>query len=123
MKYEKDPKIDFVITWVDGNDPKWLEEKNKYKNNSKNLSNTSNRFRDWDNLQYWFRAIEKFTPWVNRIHFVTYGHLPKWLNTNNSKLNVVKVLTLLCCSEKLSILYLKFFWFWLYIFPLLKICL
>lgn len=90
MKYEKDPKIDFVITWVDGNDPKWLEEKNKYKNNSKNLSNTSNRFRDWDNLQYWFRAIEKFTPWVNRIHFVTYGHLPKWLNTNNSKLNVVK---------------------------------
>ena len=24
-------KIDFVITWVDGNDPKWQKEKNKYK--------------------------------------------------------------------------------------------
>ena len=25
---EKEP-IDFVITWVDGNDPKWQEEKDK----------------------------------------------------------------------------------------------
>ena len=38
MKYEKEQKIDFVITWVDGNDSKWLEEKNKYKNNSNNTN-------------------------------------------------------------------------------------
>ena len=25
-------KIDFVITWVDGSDPKWLAEKKKYEN-------------------------------------------------------------------------------------------
>ena len=23
-------KIDFVITWVDGNDPQWRKEKNQY---------------------------------------------------------------------------------------------
>ena len=23
-------KIDFVVTWVDGNDPEWCKEKNKY---------------------------------------------------------------------------------------------
>ena len=23
-------KIDFVIPWVDGNDPKWLKERNQY---------------------------------------------------------------------------------------------
>ena len=23
-------KIDFVVTWVDGNDPMWREEKKKY---------------------------------------------------------------------------------------------
>ena len=23
-------KIDFVLTWVDGSDPNWLQEKNKY---------------------------------------------------------------------------------------------
>ena len=25
-----DEKIDFVIAWVDGSDPNWLKEKNKY---------------------------------------------------------------------------------------------
>jgi hypothetical protein len=40
-------------------------------------------------LQYWFRGIEKFAPWVDEIHFVTYGHLPDWLDTNHPKLNIV----------------------------------
>jgi hypothetical protein len=31
-------KIDFVITWVDGSDPKWLAEKNKYENVRSTLS-------------------------------------------------------------------------------------
>src|SRR5699024_12780724 len=48
------------------------------------------RFRDWDNLQYWFRAVEEYAPWVNKIHFVTWGHIPNWLNTEHPKLNVVK---------------------------------
>ena len=33
--------------------------------------------------------MEKFAPWVNKIHFVTWGHLPKWLDTTNPKLNIV----------------------------------
>ena len=40
--------------------------------------------------RWWFRAVEKFAPWVNKIHFVTYGHLPKWLNIDNPKLNIAK---------------------------------
>ena len=81
--------IDFVVTWVDGNDPVWQAEKAKY-SPSKNADNRNVRFRDWDNMQYWVRAVEKFAPWVNKKHFVTYGHLPKWLNTDNPKLNIVK---------------------------------
>lgn len=27
---EKHKEIDFVVTWVDGNDPAWLEQKNMY---------------------------------------------------------------------------------------------
>ena len=83
-------KIDFVLLWVDGSDPQWLEEKNKYNPKGKDFSNDINRFRDWGILQYWFRGIEKFAPWVNKIHFVTYGHLPSWLDTTNPKLNIVK---------------------------------
>jgi len=83
-------KIDFVLLWVDGSDPQWLAEKNKYLGIKKGDSIADNRFRDWDNLKYWFRGVEKFAPWVNKIHFITYGHLPEWLNTENSKLNIVK---------------------------------
>lgn len=84
-----DPKIDFVIAWVDGNDSEWLAEKAKYSPSAMADSATPVRFRDWDNLQYWFRSVEKFAPWVNQIHFITWGHLPKWLNTENPKLHIV----------------------------------
>lgn len=83
-------KIDFVIMWVDGSDPKWLEEKNKYLDKKIDTSNAINRYRDMGVLKYWFRGVEKFTPWVNKIHFVTWGHVPAWLNTDNPKLNIVK---------------------------------
>ena len=84
---ENNEKIDIVVLWVDGNDKKWQEEKNKYKGiiGDSNI----NRYRDCNNLQYLFRGIEKNANWVNKVFFVTYGHLPKWLNVNNEKLVIV----------------------------------
>ena len=83
-----DNKIDIVLLWVDGNDEEWLKEKDKYMNivGDSNV----NRFRDCDNLQYIFRGFEKNMPWVNKIFFVTWGHIPKWLDTNNEKIIIVK---------------------------------
>lgn len=81
--------IDVVVIWVDGNDPEWKKEKSLYKNNQINNDNSEHRYRDWNNMKYWFRSIEKFCPWVNKIHFVTWGHLPEWLNKNNPKINIV----------------------------------
>lgn len=84
-------KIDFVILWVDGNDPKWKKEKEKYSNNDNNKRAVeASRFRDWENLQYWFRGVEKYANWVNKIFFVTYGHVPKWLDVSNPKIEIVK---------------------------------
>lgn len=80
-------KIDFVIIWVDGNDPQWQKEKEKYEN--KHSDNREIRYRDWKNLKYWFRGVEKYAPWVNKIYFVTWGHIPEWLNTKNEKIVVV----------------------------------
>ena len=82
-------KIDFIIPWVDGNDSAWMREKARYQIEKQNESNSANRFRDWGLLPYWFRSVEKFTPWVNKIHFVTWGHLPDFLNTKHPKLNIV----------------------------------
>jgi len=81
-------KIDFVILWVDGNDPKWLKQKNKYLNIKGDSS--KNRFRDCNNLQYLFRGIEEYASWVNNIYFITWGHLPNWLNVKHPKIKVVK---------------------------------
>ena len=87
MKKEPYP-IDFVIPWVDGNDPAWQAERAKYDSKSSG-DNSPTRFRDWDILHFWFRGVEKFAPWVNKIHFITWGHLPEWLNTDNPKLHIV----------------------------------
>ena len=82
-------KIDIVVPWVDGGDRLWLEEKSKYMP-GKDEDAGINRFRDWDLLRYWFRGIEKYMSWVNVIHFITWGHVPEWLNTDAGGLNVVK---------------------------------
>ena len=84
-------KIDFVIAWVDGSDPKWGKEREKYNNIVDSTQDVDVvRYRDWENLQYWLRAVEKYAPWVNRIHFLTWGHIPNWLNLSNPKLNIVR---------------------------------
>jgi hypothetical protein len=82
-------EIDFVITWVDGSDEKWLAEKRRYTQEVAE-DGRNQRYRDWGILQYWFRGVEKFAPWVRKIHFVTWGHLPKWLDTSNPKLHIVR---------------------------------
>ena len=89
MSDNSDVKVDFVLLWVDGADPEWIKEKEIYSPKKANYSNKSNRFRDWDNLQYWFRGVEKYAPWVNKIYFITWGHVPSWLNLEHPKVVVV----------------------------------
>lgn len=83
--------IDIVIPWVDGSDPEWQQEFKKYAAIEMGRdNNTEIRYRDWDNLQYLFRGIEKFAPWVRKVHFITTGQKPKWLNLDAPKLNFVR---------------------------------
>lgn len=85
-------KIDIIIPWVDGSDPEWIKVKEEclLKYGAEEKSAAKNRFQSWDNLHYWFRAVEKYMPWVNKIFFVTWGHIPKFLNTDNPRLRIVK---------------------------------
>ena len=78
--------IDFVITWVDMNDPEWKKSFAKAKGTIDNSQNqySEARFRDYGFLKYWFRGVEKFAPWVRKIHFVTCGQKPEWLDTSKS---------------------------------------
>lgn len=82
-------EIDFVLIWVDGSDPEWLAQKAEYAPPARSDSRAE-RYRDWGLLPYWFRAVERFAPWVRKVHFVTWGHIPHWLNTSHPKLNIVR---------------------------------
>lgn len=84
MTIEND--IDIILLWVNDNDQEWIKEYKKYSNGQQPKKAY---FREWENLHFIFRAFEKFTPWVRKIHFVTWGHIPEWLNINHPKLHIV----------------------------------
>lgn len=93
MKKKSSCEIDIVIPWVDGSDPDWIRIKNSYKDSGEletgKENEDSSRYRDWDILKYLFRSIEKYAQWVRKIHFVTCGQKPVWLNTTHPKLHMV----------------------------------
>ena len=55
--------IDFVIPWVDGRDPDWRRRKAAVLGTELE-DDQEERYRSWDLLRFWFRGIEKFTPWA-----------------------------------------------------------
>ena len=84
-------EVDIVLRWVDPTDDDWIKEKRKYSGSQDNKKNsvsdsTDVRYRDWDLLRFWFRCVENNAPWVRKIFFVTYGHIPKWLKMKNLEL-------------------------------------
>ncbi|MCE2185998.1 capsule biosynthesis protein CapG [Streptococcus thermophilus] len=84
--------IDFVVTWVDGNDEKWRLKKAKYDgsiNTSKYSMNSEKAYREWGTFKYWFRGVEKFAPWVNKVYLVTDNQKPDWLNIDSDKLVLI----------------------------------
>lgn len=84
-------EIDFVITWVDMDDPIWKDEFSRYSGKIDNSVNglSEARFRDYGFLKYWFRGVSAFAPWVRKVHFITSGQKPDWLNTKNPKIKMV----------------------------------
>ena len=80
--------IDFVVTWLDSADPKWQEEYAFYKTGTKGDKSKA-RFREMNFFNYWFRAVERYAPWVNKVFLVTNGKFPDWINRDCPKLVLV----------------------------------
>jgi hypothetical protein len=86
--------IDIVYTWVDGNDPDWLERKNKSlaalgKQQINTIATNASRFISRDELKYSLRSIAAYAPWVRRIFLVTDDQLPPWLDDTQPGLTVI----------------------------------
>ena len=88
MQMKNRDKIDFVVTWLDANDPLWQEQ--FWKARGKERPEDKGRYRNWDIFKYWFRAVENYAPWVNKVFLVTNGKFPEWINVKCEKLELVK---------------------------------
>jgi len=78
--------IDLVYLWVDGNDPKWLEKKQRFMDKK---INTVGRYVDNQELKYSLRSVEKHLPWIRKIFIVTDEQTPLFLNTDQQKIQIV----------------------------------
>lgn len=77
-------EIDFVFPYVDCNDVIWQK---KYKDIRRQMnlptSIDSVRFRSWNNLKFLFRGIEKYMPWIRKVHMIVSNpeQVPNWIDT------------------------------------------
>ncbi len=85
--------VDVVYTWVDGDDEDWLAARDA---RITGLGGTpsaraggASRYRSRDELRYSMRSIHLFAPWVRRIHLVTAGQVPEWLDTSHPAIAMV----------------------------------
>ncbi|MGO3528483.1 Stealth CR1 domain-containing protein [Glutamicibacter arilaitensis] len=86
--------IDAVYTWVDGEDPAWLETKRRRESELSGEeyheeANHTARFRSRDELKYSLRSLQMFAPWFRKIFIVTAGQVPAWLDTSDPRIVVV----------------------------------
>ncbi|MCW2797902.1 stealth conserved region 3 domain-containing protein [Nocardioides sp.] len=86
--------VDVVYTWVDGNDPEWDLGRERRLASMTGTAQTKEssgqaRFVSRDELRYSMRSLHLFAPWVRRIHLVTAGQVPDWLDTSHPAVTVV----------------------------------
>jgi len=86
--------IDVVYTWVDGDDPSWIRQKEIFQaTNSASNGNAKvaddERFHSRNELKYSLRSLQEFAPWIRTIYIVTAGQCPDWLNTHHPKIRLV----------------------------------
>lgn len=72
-------KIDFVVTWVDGDDQVWQRKKARYTEMTGSL-NGKNRYRDMGVFEYWFKNVFEFAPWVNNVFLITDQQTPSFIH-------------------------------------------
>ena len=78
-----DAPVDIVYTWVDGSDPSWRAEFERWSELSgRELGEGAfdeGRFRSRDELRYSLRSVWAFAGWARNIYIVTAGQRPRWL--------------------------------------------
>ena len=87
--------IDVVYTWVDGEDPAWLERKSRALQENGWVAQVNgqtandSRYVTRDELRYSLRSLHAFAPWVRHVFLVTDDQVPAWLDAAAPGLTLV----------------------------------
>ncbi len=81
-------EIDAVYTWVDGSDPGFRDSFRSYASAQPGAPSLS-RFRNNDELRHSLRSVFRFAPWIRRIHILTNGQAPSWLDPSHPTIHLV----------------------------------
>lgn len=80
-------KVDAVFTWVNGSDPGFIAEVEKYRGKS------SRRYNEYGTLRFAIRSAIKNIPDIRNIYVVTNGQVPSWLATASESSGRVQLVT------------------------------
>ena len=76
-------KIDYVFPYVTSNDPYWKGLFSSFLSGKESdFAAGILRFRDNGLLKYLFRSLEKYLPWINKVHMIVMcdSQVPNWVN-------------------------------------------
>jgi hypothetical protein len=79
-------EIDAVYTWVDGADPAVAAQLRRY---AGSMAGSSSRYRNNGELRFSLRTLLRHAPWVRRIHILTDGQRPRWLDCSHPRIHLV----------------------------------
>lgn len=83
--------IDLVVPYVDSSDKEWQKLFDKYSpKTGREEIDAKNRFRgQGEFFRYFFRGIEKYMPFIRKVHLIVQSdsQVPKWINRD--KVNIV----------------------------------
>jgi len=87
--------VDVVYTWVDSSDPAWRADFDARRAGDSLAGSHASawspaRFTSREELRYSLRSLVAHANWVRRIHVVTSGQVPHWLDTSHPQINVVR---------------------------------
>jgi hypothetical protein len=89
-------EIDAVYTWVNARDPAWRAPYEKYaalelgpRAGRDAATISSIRHTDHNELRFSLRSLQRYAPFIRRIHIVVDGAPPDWLDTSSPEVQIV----------------------------------
>ena len=88
--------IDLVCMWVDGDDPEWIQRRNRRRAalrgetpSDTDAALAAHLYRSRDELRYALRSVAMYAPFFRKIFLVTDDQRPEWLNEDDDRLEVI----------------------------------